>query len=296
MNSKITCILLAAGSVMVGCGKSGTTDDGLSYKIHTKNNGKEINEGDYVKFHLVYKTENDSVLQSSYDRGTPFEALIDSMSFQGAPTFEYLYHALKMMTLKDSATFHMKSDSLFSTDTTFTPGMAKPPRPPFIRPGSNVTMVVKVEEVKTKEEIEQELKEKRDKQTGLEADTINQYIEEHDLEVKKTPAGIQYHISNETDGPRPTSGDTVVVHYTGTLLDGTKFDSSYDRGEPISFALVKGAVIDGWYEGIPLFRKGEKGILIIPSAYGYGEFGSGPIPSNSPLVFEVELVDIKPKK
>ncbi|MFS8617086.1 MAG: FKBP-type peptidyl-prolyl cis-trans isomerase [Solitalea sp.] len=296
MNTKITCILLAAGSVMVGCGKSGSTDDGMNFTIHTKNNGKAINEGDYVKFHLVYKTEDDSILQSSYDRGTPFEALIDSMSFQGAPTFEYLYHALKMMTLNDSATFHMKSDSLFSADTTFTPGMTKPPRPPFIRPGSDVTMVVKVEEVKTKEEIEQELKEKRDKQTGLEADTINQYIEAHGLEVKKTPSGIQYQVSKETDGPRPNTGDTVVVHYTGTLLDGTKFDSSYDRGEPISFPLMKGTVIDGWYEGIPLFREGEKGILIIPSAYGYGEFGSGPIPSNSPLVFEVELVEIKPKK
>lgn len=281
---------------MVGCGKSGSTDDGMNFTIHTKNNGKAINEGDYVRFHLVYKTEDDSILQSSYDRGTPFEALIDSMSFQGAPTFEYLYHALKMMTLNDSATFHMKSDSLFSADTTFTPGMTKPPRPPFIRPGSDVTMVVKVEEVKTKEEIEQELKEKRDKQTGLEADTINQYIEAHGLEVKKTPSGIQYQVSKETDGPRPNTGDTVVVHYTGTLLDGTKFDSSYDRGEPISFPLMKGTVIDGWYEGIPLFREGEKGILIIPSAYGYGEFGSGPIPSNSPLVFEVELVEIKPKK
>ncbi|HYH55320.1 MAG TPA: FKBP-type peptidyl-prolyl cis-trans isomerase, partial [Anseongella sp.] len=184
----------------------------------------------------------------------------------------------------------------FSSDTTFTPGMAKPPRPPFIRPGSDVTMVVKVEEVKTKQEIEQELKEKRDKQTGLEADTIADYISKHNLDVKETPTGIQYQITTQTEGKRPNTGDTVVVHYTGTLLDGTKFDSSYDRGEPISFALVKGAVIDGWYEAIPLFKKGEKGIVIIPSAYGYGEFGSGPIPSNSPLVFEVELVDVKPKK
>src|SRR3546814_92085 len=125
MNSKLTYILLAAGSVIVGCGKTGTTDGGLSYKIHTGNDDKAIQEGDYVKFHLVYKTEDDSILQSSYDRGTPFEALIDSMSFQGAPTFEYLYHALKMMTLNDSATFHMRSDSLFSSDTKFTPGMTR---------------------------------------------------------------------------------------------------------------------------------------------------------------------------
>src|SRR3546814_15120378 len=179
------------------------------------------------------------------------------MSFQGAPTFEYLYKLLKRMSSNDRATFPMRSDSLFSSYTTFTPGMTKPPRPPFIRPGSNVTMVVKVEEVKTKQEIEQELKDKRDKQTSLETDTIAAYIKEHDLEVKKTPTGIQYHISKETDGPRPNTGDTVVVHYTGTLLDGTKFDSSYDRGEPISFPLVKGAVLDGWYEGI---RSDERGV------------------------------------
>lgn len=295
MNIKVTCILLAAVSVMVGCGKSGKTGDGMRYKIHTKNDGKKIHEGDYVEFHLMYKTENDSTIQSSYDRGTPFPAVVDS-NMQGGPSLDYLYQALKMMTLNDSATFYITSDSLFSSDTIFTPGMVKPPRPPFIRAGSEVVMVIKVEEVKTKQEVDQELKEKRDKQTGLEADTINDYISQHNLETKKTPAGIQYQITRETEGPRPNTGDTVIVHYTGTLLDGTKFDSSYDYGEPISLPLVKGAVIDGWYEAIPLFQKGEKGIVIIPSAYGYGEYGSPPIPPNSPLVFEIELIDIKPQK
>src|SRR3546814_16764507 len=122
MNSKLTYILLAAGSVIVGCGKTGTTDGGLSYKIHTGNDDKAIQEGDYVKFTLVYKTEDDSILQSSYDRVTNFEALIDSMRFLVAPNFEYLYHSLKMMTPNTSAIFHLKSDSLLCSHFTFIPG------------------------------------------------------------------------------------------------------------------------------------------------------------------------------
>lgn len=296
MNTKLTYVILASAAMMASCGKSGTTSRDLQYKIHTGNKGEKIAEGDFVKFHVIYETDKDSVLQSTYEQpGQPAEAVIDSMSFAGAPLGQYMYDALKMLTSGDSATFKVKVDSLFSTDTVFRPGMTKPPRPPFLDSTIRfINMTVKVEEVKTKRQVEQELKEERDKQTKLEADTINQYISEHNLEVKQTPSGIRYQKTTETDGERPNSNDTVVVHYTGTLLDGTQFDSSYGRNEPVSFPLVEGALIEGWYQAIPLFKKGEKGILVIPSAYGYGEYGNPPaIPPNSPLVFELELVDIK---
>jgi FKBP-type peptidyl-prolyl cis-trans isomerase FkpA len=93
-------------------------------------------------------------------------------------------------------------------------------------------------------------------------------------------------------GAKPKATDEVVVHYTGTLLDGTKFDSSVDRGEPATFPL--NAVIPGWTEGIQMMAKGGKAKLIIPSSIGYGPQGSGPIPPYSTLVFDVELLDIKP--
>jgi FKBP-type peptidyl-prolyl cis-trans isomerase len=109
-----------------------------------------------------------------------------------------------------------------------------------------------------------------------------------------TPSGLKVKLLNKVDdnAPKAVAGDTVVVHYTGTFTDGKKFDSSFDRNEPIKFALGKGMVIKGWEEGLLLLRKGEKAILTIPSELGYGSMQRGPIPANSTLIFEVELVDI----
>ncbi|MBI4851650.1 MAG: FKBP-type peptidyl-prolyl cis-trans isomerase [Acidobacteria bacterium] len=95
---------------------------------------------------------------------------------------------------------------------------------------------------------------------------------------------------------KPATGDTVLVHYTGTLTDGTKFDSSRDpgRGEPIAFKLGTGQVIKGWDEGIAKLGIGDQAILVIPSPLAYGERGAGGvIPPNATLIFVVELVDIK---
>ncbi len=110
-----------------------------------------------------------------------------------------------------------------------------------------------------------------------------------------TASGLKYLIIEEGTGPMPQAGDVVKVHYTGTLENGTKFDSSYDRNEPIQFPLGVGFVIPGWDEGIALLRKGGKARLIIPPELGYGEQGAGGvIPPNATLIFEVELVDIQP--
>jgi FKBP-type peptidyl-prolyl cis-trans isomerase len=94
-------------------------------------------------------------------------------------------------------------------------------------------------------------------------------------------------------GPAAKSGDKVKVHYTGTLLDGTKFDSSLDRKEPFEFTLGAGGVIKGWDEGVVGMKKGGKRKLTIPSDKAYGTRGSPPkIPPNAPLVFEIELIEI----
>ena len=95
-------------------------------------------------------------------------------------------------------------------------------------------------------------------------------------------------------GRAPATGDTVVVHYTGWLENGTKFDSSRDRNEPFSFTLGRGQVIKGWDEGVAQMRVGQKARLTIPAALGYGARGAGGvIPPNANLIFEVELLDVQ---
>jgi FKBP-type peptidyl-prolyl cis-trans isomerase FkpA len=110
--------------------------------------------------------------------------------------------------------------------------------------------------------------------------------------VKKTASGLQYRVIKEGTGVAPRATDKVKVNYKGTLIDGTEFDSSYKRGQPVEFPLNQ--VIPGWTEGLQLMKVGSKYELVIPGNLGYGERGSQGIPGNSVLIFEVELLDAKP--
>ena len=109
--------------------------------------------------------------------------------------------------------------------------------------------------------------------------------------IKTTASGLQYEVIEEGDGPRPSAENTVRVHYTGTLLDGTKFDSSLDRGQPAEFQLNQ--VIPGWTEALQLMRVGSKYRIYVPSNLAYGERGAPPmIGPYATLIFDIELLEI----
>ncbi len=108
--------------------------------------------------------------------------------------------------------------------------------------------------------------------------------------VKVTASGLQYQVMKEGDGATPKKEDTVKCHYTGTLIDGTKFDSSVDRGQPAEFPVA--GVIPGWTEALQMMKVGSKYKLFIPPELAYGPAGRPGIPPNSALVFEVELIEI----
>jgi len=109
-----------------------------------------------------------------------------------------------------------------------------------------------------------------------------------------TPSGLKYVDLVAGNGATPKPGQTAVVHYTGWLTDGKKFDSSVDRGTPFQFVLGQGRVIKGWDEGVSTMRVGGKRKLTIPPELGYGQRGAGGvIPPNATLIFEVELLEIK---
>ena len=129
--------------------------------------------------------------------------------------------------------------------------------------------------------------------------TKSQTSNSHKVETKgdqmvKTESGLQYTDTVVGDGESPKQGDKVVVHYTGKLEDGTKFDSSLDRNRPFEFTIGVGQVIRGWDEGVMSMKVGGKRTLTIPSTLGYGERGAGTvIPPNATLIFDVELLEIK---
>ena len=111
--------------------------------------------------------------------------------------------------------------------------------------------------------------------------------------VVTTDSGLQYEVIAEGDGATPQPGNRVFVHYVGTLEDGTKFDSSRDRGRPFDFTIGRGQVIKGWDEGVGMMQVGDRRKLIIPPELGYGARGAGGvIPPNATLIFDVELLRI----
>ena len=111
--------------------------------------------------------------------------------------------------------------------------------------------------------------------------------------IVKMPNGLQYDDMTAGKGAEATAGKTCVMHYTGTLADGTKFDSSRDKGEPYPFPLGGGQVIRGWDEGVAGMKVGGRRKLTIPADLGYGAGGQGPIPGGATLLFDVELMDVR---
>ena len=145
------------------------------------------------------------------------------------------------------------------------------------------------------QEFEKRQRAEQDKMMASKDDNIaagKKFLTENALNksIYTTKSGLQYKIVKKGNGKKPKATDKVRVHYTGTLIDGTKFDSSIDRGEPMEFPL--NAVIPGWPEGLQLMDEGSKYILYIPYNLGYGDQPAGIIPPGSTLIFEVELLKI----
>ncbi|POY39352.1 peptidylprolyl isomerase [Solitalea longa] len=265
------------------------TKRGLQYKILKTSkapNKVKIKAGDYVKFHLIYKTDKDSLLQSTYKKA-PLEVLVKMDTIIDKAQ---LMDALTLLSKGDSATFKISSDLLFKN----APATAQ--RPSFLASKRSLCYTIKVLDVKTPQQMAAETKAKAAKFKATEEKSIADYALANKLTLQTTPSGLRYQITQNGEGPNAVAGDTISVHYTGKLLNGNKFDASYDRNQPFEFIVGKKMVISGWDEGLQFLNKGAKGVLVIPSGLAYGERSMGPsIPANSILLFEVEMVGIKPK-
>lgn len=287
MKFKTILSVFVAGALLAACNnRVSVSDTGLKYQFHDKNDeGRKPKVGDILTFHLVLKNSKDSVLRDTYKEGRPMQMMLQTPPFKGS--FE---EGLAMLSKKDSASFFVSADSLFTR--------MMQPLPPGIAKGSDIQFTVKLIEVQNEQEFQKAQAAAREGQVKKDAKIIDDYVAKNSLKVVETPSGLNYVIVKEGDGIKPVAGNMVSVHYVGKLLDGKEFDSSYKNpqsgGKPVDFPIGQGMVIPGWEEGIMNMKKGGKSTFIIPSTLAYGETGSpGVIPPNSVLVFEVELVDVK---
>ncbi|MBN2236860.1 MAG: FKBP-type peptidyl-prolyl cis-trans isomerase [Bacteroidales bacterium] len=255
------------------------TDSGLLYKFHEKTDHRKANIGDYITVEMTYKTNEDSLLFDGSGDVFPLE-LVKPL-FAGD-----INEALAMMSKGDSATFVIRADSFLLKNARLTR------IPDFIDEKSKIIFNIRMHDVQSLEELEKEKNRLRAEKLVEEEDQINDYILENNVAVNPTESGLYFIPIREGNGAEAKAGKMVKVHYTGKFLNGALFDSSYERGKPIEFELGRGRVISGWDEGIAKMKKGGKAILLIPSDLGYGE-GRGEIPPYTPLLFEVELIDVK---
>ncbi len=290
-NVKLVMILLVA-AMFAACETAEKesyqeTESGLKYLFHEEVDGEEPEMNNILSMNMIYRVE-DSVLFDSRDTGMPmFLELIE-------PRGGDIYEGFSMMTVGDSASFKVDAEQFF-LETAEMPEM-----PPFIEPGSELVFDVRMLESMNEEEFAEEQQRMMEEQ--MEADTeraeqeeglMMAYIEEEGITADPTESGLYYVQQEPGDGPEVQSGDMIAVHYEGRLLDGTVFDSSHDRDEPIEFTVGQGQVIPGWDEGVAMMSVGEEAKLVIPSHLAYGDQGAGQvIPPHSTLVFEVEIIEI----
>jgi len=276
--------LVALAVVGIACKYPGfkKDKDGLYYKFHIKNK-KEIQPqmGDIVEMTYTLRTE-DSVLVSN---APIYDMIIESL-FPGD-----VYAAIQKMHLGDSATFIMNGDTFFH----YFMGQ------PFPFEKKELFFDMKLNKITLKEEYEQQQAEQARQYEAMieqsrisEDSLINNYVEKNRIKVKPTTTGLYVMKNVNGKGKMIKTGSKIKVHYTGKLLDGTVFDSSVERGEPIELEAGSGQVIPGWEEALLLMRGGDKATVLIPSKQAYGARGAGyVIQPYTPLLFEMEVVSVE---
>lgn len=279
------CLLFSA--VLFSCGPKSPfkgykpTGTGLYYKEVVKGTGEALQMGDVITVRLAYYINDSLLFTTDSLPETAYDQVRESL-FQGD-----IYEGFRMMHVGDSMSFMINADS------TFRKQFHAPIIPDFVTPDAYLRWEVIVDAAETEEAFQQRKMEEMAALQQKADDEFAAWLADNGVTTEPQESGLIYVCTKKGRGPHPGFKNKVKVHYTGRLLDGTVFDSSVERGEPIEFQLGMHQVIPGWDEGIALMSKGEKGILYLPSNLAYGPRETGPIPAFSNLIFEVELVDFE---
>ena len=274
-------------------------ENGLMYKFYVKGTDTAHARYDQVVRVKLAKRLGDSVLESTVVVNPDgIQQLLQKGAFPGA-----IEEGITLMGIGDSATFMISTDSI----NKYYPARDSTKN---FKPGTYLSFDVKLMNIQTKEEVMAEREQSRNAyirdRKEQEPKELSQYIQDNHIEVKPNDKGIYITETVKGSGGNPKDGDSVVVHYTGSFLNGTVFDSSVKRDEPFGFvvgATGERSVIPGWNEAIKKMKKGTTATIILPSSMAYDSTGymnpkTGKyfIPPYSPMKFDIQLLDIKPKK
>ncbi|HVV55088.1 MAG TPA: FKBP-type peptidyl-prolyl cis-trans isomerase [Mucilaginibacter sp.] len=291
-------IFLAVAAIGLASCNSGFKEapGGMLYDIHVDKGGPKIQQGDFISVDLVVKTDGDSLLFSTYQQGHPQLAVLPKLQTHGdiMSAFEYLAEG-------DSATIKTNIDSVY-----------KKRKPPI--KGKYVIYEVKVEKVISKgklsdsafnNRVQDYLKVQAVAMSKQEPKKIQKYIADHKLKMSQTPSGLYYVITDQGKGEKPAEGDTAMMNYTVRFTDNKLLETNVKdvavkenkvipmaHYKPLPIVIDSKGAIQGVVEGLELLNKGGKATLVVPSKLAYGEQGMGNIGPYTPLVFEIELVNI----
>ena len=263
--------------------KEKVLDNGVKLTYFKNGTGNLLENGELLELNIQYFDHEGN---EQFNSEEPILQQKDSL-WENVP----FLNVLSNLKVGDSVFFQLSVDDFLG----FIPGAEYPDSI-----GSELmSFYAGIQNIMSREEFEnkqreqfEKMKMNEDQQLSIDLELIDNYLKEKNIDAVKTESGLRYVIEKTGQGENAAPGDNVSVHYTGMLLDGEKFDSSLDRGDPLNFTLGQGMVIRGWDEGITYFNKNSKGTIYIPSSLGYGASGAGGvIPPNAVLVFEIELID-----
>ena len=271
------------------------TATGLYYQFFNENKeAAQPQVGDLMDLAICCTVNDTTIIVPKGPNTLPLETPLFAGDF---------YEGMAMMHKGDSASF------IVNIDSTFIKWFHQPSLPAEFKSTDVMRFEVRLDDfypeseyairlgAKIKKDAQariEKMKADHPEETATAAQQLTEYLAKNKITVEPTASGLYYVMTQEGNGEKPEVGQMVQVHYTGKLLDGTVFDSSVERGEPISIPIGVGQVIPGWDEGIQMMSKGEKGVLYIPYYLAYGDRQAGDkITPFSNLMFEVELVDFQ---
>jgi len=285
------------------------TASGLEYKVHVAKNKRRPHEGEFLSINYTIRNERDSILENSSVTKNNSVGKPVPVPFSRNKSIPGMFEIFSMLGEGDSATFRVVADSLYK----------KQARPAYIHQGEYLKFSFRIVKVMNKDELTaqmdvehaelmKKLEKVRAEQAVKDESVFKDYFAKNKLHPKQAGGGIYYEINQPGKGPDIKAGDTVLVYYAGMLLDGKYFDSNMEDviqknnierpGPYPPFRVVVGQhrVIEGWDEGLKLFKQGGSGKLYIPSYMAYGAKGFPPtIPVDANLIFTIKILDVKSK-